>query len=56
MHVTTAYDEQRVRKVGGVWVTPGLADLHSHLGVMSAPSLSTNLSGQSLSFPPRVRD
>ena len=34
----------------------GLADLHLHLGVMSAPSLSTNLSGQSLSFPPRVRD
>ena len=32
--------EIRVEDVGGAWVTPGLVDLHSHLGVGSAPSLS----------------
>jgi len=26
--------------VGGKWVTPGLVDLHSHIGVMSAPGLN----------------
>ena len=30
----------RVEDVGGAWVTPGLVDLHSHLGVGSAPYLS----------------
>ena len=40
--------EIRVEDLGGAWVTPGLVDLHSHLGVESAP----HLSGQSLSFPP----
>jgi imidazolonepropionase-like amidohydrolase len=43
--------EIRVEDLGGAWVTPGLVDLHSHLGVLSAPYLS----GQSLSFPPRWR-
>ena len=38
--------EIRVEDLGGAWVTPGLVDLHSHLGVLSAPSLS----GQSSSF------
>lgn len=28
-----------IRDVGGKWVTPGLVDLHSHIGVHSAPSL-----------------
>ncbi|KAF8801695.1 amidohydrolase [Phlegmacium glaucopus] len=32
--------EVRVEDVGGAWITPGLVDLHSHLGVMSAPALS----------------
>jgi imidazolonepropionase-like amidohydrolase len=26
--------------LGGAWVSPGIVDLHSHLGVDSAPSLS----------------
>ena len=30
----------RVEDVGGAWVTPGLVDLHSHLGAYSAPLLS----------------
>ena len=42
-------NEIRVEDLGGAWVTPGLVDLHSHLGVLSAPYLS----GQSLSFPPQ---
>lgn len=29
-----------VEDVGGAWITPGLVDLHSHLGVSSAPELS----------------
>lgn len=37
----------RVEDVEGAWVTPGLVDLHSHLGVFSAPTLV----GMSLSFP-----
>jgi hypothetical protein len=41
--------EIRVEDLGGAWVTPGLVDLHSHLGVFNAPSLS----GQSVSFPPQ---
>ena len=41
--------EIRVEDLEGAWVTPGLVDLHSHLGVSSAPGLR----GQSLSFPPQ---
>jgi hypothetical protein len=40
-----ATTELRVEDLGGAWVTPGLVDLHSHLGVSSA----LELSGQSLS-------
>lgn len=32
--------EIRVQGLGGKWVTPGLVDLHSHLGVSSSPGLS----------------
>ena len=35
--------EMRVEDLGGAWVTPGLVDLHSHLGVDSAPTLSGKL-------------
>lgn len=29
----------RIMDVGGKWVTPGLVDLHSHIGVSSSPGL-----------------
>lgn len=32
--------EMRIQDVGGKWITPGLVDLHSHIGVYSSPSLS----------------
>ena len=35
--------EIRVEDLRGAWVTPGLVDLHSHLGVYSAPTLSGEL-------------
>ena len=34
----------RIQDVAGKWVTPGLVDLHSHLGVSSAPGLSGTFS------------
>ena len=37
---TGAGSEMRVQDVGGKWITPGLVDLHSHIGVYSSPSLS----------------
>lgn len=36
--------ELRVHDVGGKWITPGLVDLHSHIGVYSSPSLSGRFS------------
>jgi hypothetical protein len=36
----SATTELRVEDPGGAWVTPGLVDLHSHLGVSSVPELS----------------
>ncbi|KAG1808290.1 composite domain of metallo-dependent hydrolase [Suillus subaureus] len=36
---------------GGSWVTPGIVDLHSHLGVDSAPALSGASDGNSLKGP-----
>ena len=41
-------DFLRVEDLGGAWVTPGLVDLHSHLGVSSAPELN----GQSFVHSP----
>ncbi|KAF9241521.1 hypothetical protein BU15DRAFT_87115 [Melanogaster broomeanus] len=34
------YNDLVTVDVGGSWVTPGIVDMHSHLGVGSAPSLS----------------
>ena len=45
-------DFLRVEDLGGAWVTPGLVDLHSHLGVSSAPELN----GRSFVHFPSVRN
>ncbi|KDR75829.1 hypothetical protein GALMADRAFT_248549 [Galerina marginata CBS 339.88] len=37
--VLDSYKDLVVVDAGGAWVTPGIVDLHSHLGVDSAPSL-----------------
>ncbi|KAG5648502.1 hypothetical protein DXG03_003113 [Asterophora parasitica] len=34
-----AYDDLVVVDAAGAWVSPGIVDMHSHLGVSSAPSL-----------------
>lgn len=40
--ISAAFKSGAVREydVGGQWVTPGLVDLHSHIGVYSSPALS----------------
>ncbi|TDL21140.1 hypothetical protein BD410DRAFT_316586 [Rickenella mellea] len=43
--------EIRVQNVRGSWVTPGLVDLHSHIGVYSAPSLRGASDGNSRKAP-----
>ncbi|KAF8958055.1 hypothetical protein BDZ97DRAFT_1950338 [Flammula alnicola] len=43
--------ELRVQDLGGKWVTPGLVDLHSHIGVYSSPALSGASDGNSRKSP-----
>lgn len=38
-------DNLKILDVGGKWITPGLVDLHSHLGVDSSPQLNGNVQG-----------
>ncbi|KAH9484599.1 hypothetical protein JR316_0004081 [Psilocybe cubensis] len=44
-------EDIRVLDVGGKWITPGLVDLHSHIGVYSSPELSGASDGNSLKAP-----
>ena len=37
--------------VEGKWVTPGIIDIHSHMGVYSAPSLRSNSDGNEATSP-----
>ncbi|KAF9474768.1 carbohydrate esterase family 9 protein [Pholiota conissans] len=37
--VLKAYKDLAIVDAGGAWVTPGIVDIHSHLGVDSAPEL-----------------
>jgi imidazolonepropionase-like amidohydrolase len=41
----------RVIDAGGKWVTPGLIDAHSHLGVMSSPYVAAPLDGNEATAP-----
>ncbi|KIJ18775.1 hypothetical protein PAXINDRAFT_71407 [Paxillus involutus ATCC 200175] len=45
------YDDLVTVDVGGSWVTPGIVDMHSHLGVDSAPELSGASDTNSLKGP-----
>ncbi|KAI5118175.1 hypothetical protein M0805_008416 [Coniferiporia weirii] len=38
--VAHLYDDLTTVDAGGAWITPGIVDLHSHLGLDSAPALS----------------
>ncbi len=44
-------DGATVRNVGGRVIIPGLVDSHSHLGVYSRPSISSNSDGNEMSGP-----
>ncbi|TFK54416.1 composite domain of metallo-dependent hydrolase [Heliocybe sulcata] len=46
-----SYDDLVHVDAKGAWVTPGIVDLHSHLGVYSAPALSGASDGNSLHGP-----
>ncbi|KAF8163787.1 hypothetical protein B0H34DRAFT_614504, partial [Crassisporium funariophilum] len=41
----------KIQDVGGKWVTPGLVDLHSHIGVYSSPALNGASDGNSRKSP-----
>ncbi|KAF4563368.1 hypothetical protein EYR40_006911 [Pleurotus pulmonarius] len=45
--VILKYKELDIVDVAGSWVTPGIVDLHSHLGVLSSPSLRGSSDGNS---------
>ncbi|PPQ79032.1 hypothetical protein CVT25_002341 [Psilocybe cyanescens] len=49
--VLKAYKNLVVVDAGGAWITPGIVDLHSHLGVSSAPSLRGSSDGNSRKGP-----
>ncbi len=40
-----------VKDLKGKWITPGIIDLHSHMGVYSAPSVSTSSDGNEATSP-----
>ncbi|CAK5272162.1 unnamed protein product [Mycena citricolor] len=44
----SAYKHVSVLDAAGAWVTPGIVDLHSHLGVYSAPALEGASDGNSV--------
>ncbi len=43
--------EARLIEAEGRWVTPGIIDIHSHLGVYPTPSLSSNADGNEATDP-----
>jgi imidazolonepropionase-like amidohydrolase len=53
----TAPASVRVVDVTGRWITPGIIDPHSHLGVYAVPNVSTNSDGNEMTgpFKPEVR-
>ena len=40
-----------IKNVTGKWITPGIIDIHSHMGVYPAPSVSTSSDGNEATSP-----
>lgn len=52
-----AADDAQIIELGGRWVTPGLIDPHSHMGVYAVPAVAAHSDGNEISgpFTPGVR-
>ncbi|KAJ7464200.1 hypothetical protein B0H11DRAFT_2285094 [Mycena galericulata] len=50
-HALTVRPNLKIVDAGGKWITPGIVDAHSHLGVYSAPALSGASDGNSRKGP-----
>ena len=48
---TTLSDDTRVIDVDGAWVTPGIIDVHSHLGVYPSPGVDAHSDGNEATAP-----
>jgi imidazolonepropionase-like amidohydrolase len=44
-------DKTIIKDVTGKWITPGIIDIHSHMGVYPAPSVSTSSDGNEATSP-----
>ncbi|HJM59524.1 MAG TPA: amidohydrolase, partial [SAR86 cluster bacterium] len=44
-------EDARVINAEGKWITPGIIDIHSHMGVYSSPSLRSNSDGNEATSP-----
>jgi imidazolonepropionase-like amidohydrolase len=44
-------DKTIIKDVKGKWITPGIIDIHSHMGVYPAPSVSTSSDGNEATSP-----
>ena len=40
-----------IKDITGKWITPGIIDIHSHMGVYSAPGVSTSSDGNEATSP-----
>lgn len=47
----TAPDEANIVNANGRWLTPGLIDVHSHMGVYSSPSIASLADGNEITGP-----
>ncbi|KAJ7105170.1 hypothetical protein C8R44DRAFT_715403 [Mycena epipterygia] len=50
-HALTLLSNLQIIDAGGKWISPGIVDAHSHLGVYSAPALQGASDGNSIKAP-----